>query len=703
MVRQLSLEQVIDCGIDSDLAAILLPQVNQWLATLPVTECWQHLTQQLLKPEHPFRFHQLLYETTFRDWDWSQSIPPAWFPSEQQIQTSHLAALMQELKVSSYSELHTWSAQQRAEFWDVIIQRLGLRFRQPYRAIVDLSQGVEFPQWLVGARFNIAESCFQAPEEALAIVQQSETGSRSTLTYGDLHTLSNRVANGLMEAGFGSGDAIAITMPMNTASVAIYLGIVQMGGVVVSIADSFAAPEIGTRLQLSAAKAIFTQDYIQRAGKQLPLYAKVVAAHAPTAIVLSLNTVPSPAPVIELRPGDLSWAAFLSADGRFEAIPAEPSAHTNILFSSGTTGTPKAVPWTQTTPIKCAADGYLHQDIHPGDRVAWPTNLGWMMGPWLIYASLLNRATIALYDGTPTERGFGQFVQDAQVTMLGVVPSLVSIWKTTGCMQGLDWSAIKVFSSTGECSHPQDMLFLMTLAGYKPVIEYCGGTEIGGGYLTGTVVQPCIPATFTTPALGLDIVILDAAAQSADKGEVFILPPAIGLSTELLNQDHHQVYFADAPLLFEWTRRTGDTKTRSNDLPSPSLLRRHGDQIERLPNGYYRAQGRVDDTINLGGIKVSSVEIEQVLNPVAGICETAAIALSPLDGGPSQLIIYAVVVPEIQTTPEALKTALQAAIAQHLNPLFKIHEVVIVDALPRTDSQKVMRRMLRDQYGGRGT
>jgi acetyl-CoA synthetase len=384
----------------------------------------------------------------------------------------------------------------------------------------------------------------------------------------------------------------------------------------------------------------------------------------------------------KLRHGDLSWDEFLSPNQQFDAFAADPSARTNILFSSGTTGEPKAIPWTQTTPIKCVVDGHLHHDIHPGDVVAWPTNLGWMMGPWLIYASLINRATIALYYGTPTERGFGQFVQDARVNVLGVVPSLVSIWKTTTCMEGLDWSAIKAFSSTGECSNPQDMLFLMSLAGYKPIIEYCGGTEIGGGYITGTLVQPCAPSTFTTPALGLDVVILNEEGNPDDKGEVFIIPPSIGLSTELLNKNHHQVYFADTP-----------------HLPiSPTLLRRHGDQMERLPSGYYRAHGRVDDTMNLGGIKVSSAQIEQVLNTVEEISETAAIAISPPEGGPSQLVIYAVVAPDSQKYKEALETDLQKAIAQRLNPLFKIRDLVLVNALPRTASNKVMRRVLRDWY-----
>ena len=602
---------------------------------------------------------------------------PTWIPSIEIIQGTNIAALMRELKLNSYSELHTWSVQHRPEFWELMIQRLGIRLREKYRQILDLSQGVELPRWLVGARLNIVDSCFQAPEDSLALVFQPEGDSLATLTYGELHRLTNRVSNGLVDAGFQPGDTIAIDMPMTAESVAIYLGIIQAGCIVVSIADSFAAQEIATRLRLSKAKGIFTQDFILRQGKQLPLYSKVIEADAPTAIVIS-----SFLPSLKLRLKDLSWQDFLSNNEQFEAIGSTPETYTNILFSSGTTGEPKAIPWNQTTPIKCASDGHLHHDIHPREVVAWPTNLGWMMGPWLIYASLINQATIALYYGSPTTREFGQFVQDAGVNMLGVVPSLVKVWKTSGCMEGLKWDKIKLFSSTGECSCPQDMLFLMSLAEHKPVVEYCGGTEIGGGYLTGTLVQPAIPATFTTPALGLDCLILDQDGHAADQGELWLIPPSLGLSTELLNKDHHQVYFANTPAL----------------PSSNNVLRRHGDQMARLANGYYCAHGRVDDTMNLGGIKVSAAEIEQVLNSEPGIYETAAIAVSPAEGGPTQLVINAVVNPNFSGSQKSLKQSLQIRLRQHLNPLFKIYELKIVEKLPRTASNKIMRRVLREQY-----
>ncbi|KAE8695043.1 hypothetical protein F3Y22_tig00110745pilonHSYRG00125 [Hibiscus syriacus] len=152
---------------------------------------------------------------------------------------------------------------------------------------------------------------------------------------------------------------------------------------------------------------------------------------------------------------------------------------------------PKPIPWTNATPFKAAADAWCHMDIRRGDIVAWPTNIGWMMGPWLMYASLLNGASMALYNGSPLSSGFAMF--DAKVTMLGVVPSIVRTWKSTNCIAGSDWSSIRCsscFSSTGEASNADEYLWLMGRAYYKHVIEYCGGTEIGGGFVYGSFLQP---------------------------------------------------------------------------------------------------------------------------------------------------------------------------------------------------------------------
>ena len=270
-------------------------------------------------------------------------------------------------------------------------------------------------------------------------------------------------------------------------------------------------------------------------------------------------------------------------------------------------------------------------------------------------------------------------MQEAQVTMLGVIPSIVKHWKNSGCMEGLNWDNIRCFSSTGEVSNPTEMTYLMQLANGKPVIEYCGGTEIGGGYVTSTVVQDNYPSTFSTQALGTAFVLLDDDNKASKKGEVFMIPPTMGLSNTLLNRDHHKEYYKGTPKY------------------KGQLLRRHGDAMQQLENGYYKAQGRTDDAMNLGGIKVSSIQIEGVINTLDFVKESAAIAVSPKDGGPSLLVVYYVDIENAIVDTDRLKQA-QTVVRKQLNPLFKVSDLVKIDALPRTASNKVMRRKLRADY-----
>jgi acetyl-CoA synthetase len=676
MTTKITPQRLVELGMTEVDAATLADEAGALLASLPAPECWSTISRELLSPDVPFEVHLELYDAVFVGWKDADGPRPAWLPTDESIAGTNIGRALADLGLSSYAELHAWSVEDRARFWGQMAERLGIVFKQPPTAPMDASADELCPEWYPGAKLNITDSCFGAPRDSAAIVYR-DAGGIKTVTVAELEALVNRVANSLVAAGFAPGDALAIDMPMTVECVAIYLGIVRAGCAAVSIAESFAPEEIAKRLRLGKAKAIFTQDFISYGAKKLPLYEKVTAANAPRAIVLGCDGAPS----VDLRAGDLAWDEFLGAPDAFESVARAPGDVVNVLFSSGTTGDPKAIPWLESTPLKCASDACFHHDVRPGDVVAWPTSLGWMMGPWLVYASLLNRATMALHYGAPNTREFGEFVQDAHVTMLGVVPSLVKAWRKGDTLAGLDWSRIRCFSSTGECSNAEDMLWLMSRAGYSPVIEYCGGTEVAGGYVTGTLAQAASPATFSTPAMGLDFVLLDENGAAAETGEVFLVPPSVGLSSKLLNRDHHEVYFKDVP-----------------PGPNGEKLRRHGDDFERLPGGYFRARGRVDDTMNLGGIKVSSAEIERTLNPIEGVLETAAVAISPPGGGASVLVVFTVLESGATLETDVLKKSMQHEIRAKLNPLFKVHDVVITDALPRTASNKVMRRKLRAAY-----
>lgn len=602
-----------------------------------------------------------------------------WRPTSKIIHQANITRFMNELNIKQVDVLHEWTVKHYTVFWQRVIDTLDIKFTKQPTTICDLSLGVESPNWFPDAELNIVESCFNAPPNSTALWYRNENGELTSFSYKELNKLTNQLANGLVEHGLLAGDAIAICMPMTPYAVAIYLAVIKIGAVIVSIADSFSSHEIATRLKIARAKAIFTQDFSFWNGKKIPLYNKITPIKK-TETTLKIIIVPCETDhKTTIHSEDYYFDDFLSSNPHFNSVPQQPMTAANILFSSGTTGEPKAIVWNHTTPIKAASDAYFHQDIHPGDILAWPTNLGWMMGPWLIFAALINQASIALYPESPKDRAFGQFIQDAKVTMLGVVPTLVATWRQSRCMENLDWHYIKVFSSTGECSNPDDMQYLMSLAGGKPIIEYCGGTEIGGAYLSSTVLQDNYPSLFSTPTMGMGIVILDENNQVGNIGEVAIIPPSIGLSTQLINADNYQVYFANMPKLADGTP-----------------LRRHGDEICRLENNYYAILGRSDDTMNLGGIKISAAEIERALAGIPDIVEVAAIAITPTTHGPSQLIIYASTNKKLDKN--VIIKEMQSRINHQLNPLFKIHEVILINELPKTASNKIMRRVLRNQY-----
>ncbi|GKV30327.1 hypothetical protein SLEP1_g39144 [Rubroshorea leprosula] len=432
------------------------------------------------------------------------------------------------------------------------------------------------------------------------------------------------------------------------------------------------------------------QSKLTNLGRVMETYgpSRVVEAAPHKAIVLPVsgNDID-----IKLREQDISWRDFLSSINQHPRPPYyspvyQPIDSTiNILFSSGTTGDPKAIPWTQLSPIRSASDGWAHIDIGVGDVYCWPTNLGWVMGPILLFSAFLSGATLALYHGSPLGRSFGKFVQDAGVTILGTVPSLVKTWKSTNCMEGLDWSKIKSFASTGEASNVDDDLWLSSKSYYKPIIECCGGTELASCYIQGSPLQPQAFGAFSTPSLTAGLVILDENGvpypdDVACVGEVGLFPLYLGATERLLNADHEEVYFKGMPM-YKGMR-----------------LRRHGDVLKRTVGGYLVVQGRADDTMNLGGIKTSSVEIERVCDRAdESILETAAVSVAPPGGGPELLVIFVVLKKGFDHQPDKLKMIFSKAIQRNLNPLFKVSSVKLVPDFPRTASNKLLRRVLRDQ------
>ncbi len=628
---------------------------------------WKEKVSQLIADSKPFNEHLELKRKIYPN----DEIPIVWWPEEEKTFNSNLLRLQRTLQLNNYQALYRWSCENKVEFWQTIIKELRIKFETNPETILG-SQDYENPKWLSGARLNITDSIFQHPKDKIAIIQGNESGAKiKGYTYEQLGKLSSRVANGLHQRGFNQGTPCAIYMPLNFESVAIYLGIIKAGMQVVSVADSFSGEELRKRLDIVSAACTFTVDEYAYGGKKIAVYEKAKMGGVPCIVLRNNDST-------VISNDDQDFDSFLGkAD--FNSIIQSPDSVTNILFSSGTTSTPKAIPWTQITPLKCAMDGYFHQDIHADDVVTWTTGMGWMMAPWLIYAGLINGATIALWEGSMGTNSYAHFLESARVTILGTIPSLVKSWKSTGIMEGKNLS-LRLFSSTGEPSNEEDYLYLMSLMKYEaPIIEYCGGTEIGGGYITGSLLQPAAPATFNTPAMASEFVLVDENRSISENGEVFLKTPSMGLSETLLNKDHHAEYF-DHIL----------SKTHPE-------LRKHGDAYQRYQvdgHDFYRCRGRVDDSMNLGGIKVSSIEIEEIISEHTAIKECAAVSFRKTSSGPESLGAF-VVLNSKGTELNEIKKELNILLTEKLNPLFRITEIRAINELPRTASNKLIRRELK--------
>jgi acetyl-CoA synthetase len=640
---------------------------------------WKHFLKEY--QDAPFNSILQGFTTIFSEKD----IPIVWTADQYPI-FSNLSTWMKELNLT-YPEFYRWSIEDKTAFWEHIIQSIPLKTKTPYSAVLTKAANPDEAIWLKDARFNIVESCFQANPNQIAIYYQSEHSTEIVrITYGDLHKKITTYATALKEQGFTLHDRVILYIPFSIEAIASYLALIYIGAEPVLVADSFSSAELKKRIDIIQAKAVITTDHYWYADKKINVLTKVLEAN-PEKIILHTSEI-TDANAIRSNSADVLLSDLL----KYNIVAASsPYYHTSsdtisILFSSGTTKEPKALPWKATTPIKCAADGKLLQDIHEGDVVTWTSGMGWMMAPWLIFASLLNKASIAVYSGAYSSKEFINFTIQTKVSILGTIPSVVKSWRAQNFEKILNWN-IRVFSSTGEPSDTDDYLYLLYMNDFKaPIIEYCGGTEIGGGYISSAVVLPNALSYFNTAAPGSQFILVNENRKivtDSGSGEVFLIPPAMGLSQQLLNKNHHEEYYSELP-----------------EIKGYPTIRKHGDgfYVQQLDGiTYYKSIGRTDDSMNLGGIKISSIEIETIVNKHPSVFESAAIAAQDKNGGPEKLILF-IHPNKIIDDASALQNELQKMIQKELNPLFKISSICFKENFPRTASNKLMRKELRKEY-----
>src|SRR5512147_3091663 len=332
-----------------------------------------------------------------------------WRPTPELIAQSRLKQFMDQYGSSTFAELWRDSTTDLEWFWKAVLQFLDIQFYEPYSAVVDLSKGIEWPVWCVGGVMNIVHNCLDkrlgtSVEHKAALIYESEEGHTRTYTYGQLYREVNKTANALRGLGLQKGDAIGLFMPMVPEIVIALLAIAKIGGIILPLFSGFGEAAIAARLIDAEAKALFTADGFYRRGQVVPLkiIADQAAQHVPTLKhMLVLNHVGVSMPLQVGR--DRWWHALI--DWQSDRAPTEHTLAEDplmLIYTSGTTGQPKGALHTHCGfPIKAAQDMAHGLDLHSDEVLYWLTDMCWMMGPWLMFGTLLLGATLVIYYVAP--------------------------------------------------------------------------------------------------------------------------------------------------------------------------------------------------------------------------------------------------------------------------------------------------------------
>ncbi|MCB0101287.1 MAG: AMP-binding protein [Anaerolineales bacterium] len=618
-----------------------------------------------------------------------------WRPSPKQIEEANLTRFMRQHELTNFDALMTRSTGDVAWFTDAVLKFLNIEFYESYSKVVDLDGGIQLPTWCVDGKMNIVHNCVEKwalnteMRGNLAIIFEGEEGRTYALTYAELNVEVNKAANALKSLGLGKGDAVGIFMPMTPEIVVALLAIAKIGGIILPLFSGYGAGAIASRMVDADAKALFAADGAFRRGKAVDMKSVADEAAEQISTLKHMIVLKRTGQEIKMKKERDHWWHDLmgvqSAICETEKTAAEDPLM--VIYTSGTTGKPKGALHTHCGfPVKAAQDMAFGTDVHSGDVIYWMTDMGWMMGPWLVLGSLILGATMFLYDGAPdfpAPNRLWELAEKHRINQMGVSPTLIRALIPHGEEQFRrhDLSSLKCFASTGEPWNPVPWLWLFEKVGGGkiPIINYSGGTEISGGIVMGNPLLPLKPCAFSAACPGMDADVVDEDGKPVRNavGELVIKQPWIGMTRGFWKdkQRYLDTY---------WSRWEN--------------VWVHGDFAAIDEDGLWYILGRSDDTIKIAGKRLGPAEVESILVRHEAIVEAAAIGV-PHEVKGSELILFAVTSPGVERGEVLRQTLMEMVIAEMGKPLAP-KAILFVSDLPKTRNAKVMRRMIRAAYLG---
>ncbi|MFQ5580463.1 MAG: AMP-binding protein [Nitrospiria bacterium] len=613
-----------------------------------------------------------------------------WHPSEKLIKKSNIHRLMQRYQLASYEELITWSISDIGRFWNAVMIDLDIQWETPYQAVLDTSNGLPWTRWFIGGRTNIVTNCLDrhipSRSNETALIWEGEDQTIRRTSYQELSLEVCRLAGALKKEGIRQGDTVGIYMPMTIEMVAVFYASLKIGAICIPIFSGFAAGPLAARLNHAEAKILFTADGTLRRGETLEIKRSADEA---------AKNIPSLKRVVILpRLGNkIEWDAtrdcwyhdFITQESENgTTLPVDAEDPALILYTSGTTGPPKGCVHSHGGCLaQIGKELAYHFDIKDSDRFFWLTDIGWMMGPWMLIGVHMQGGTVFLYEGAPNHPGperLWEMIDRHQITHLGISPTAIRVLMRAGdrAVTRNDMSSLRFLGSTGEPWDDESYLWFFEKVGKKrlPIINISGGTEIIGCFMAPLPITPLKASTLRGPGLGMDIDVYD------DSGK-----PVRG-------KTGHLVCKQPAPSMTRgfWKDRERYLATYFSRWPDTWF---HGDWARIDEDGYWSLHGRSDDTMNIAGRRVGPSEIESVLIGHRSVSEAAVIGIPNALKG-TAVICFIVLKPYHHPDPTGLKTE----VIRVLGKTFQPDSILFVSQLPKTRSAKIVRRLIRAKYLG---
>nr|WP_207634223.1 AMP-binding protein [Candidatus Frankia alpina] len=367
-----------------------------------------------------------------------------WRPNQEYSENANVVRLMRHFGVADADALRAVSVADVGAFWDAVVTDLGIRFRRPYRRVLDTASGPQFPEWFVGGELNVADACLgrwaeQSPA-APAVVRETEAGLVRQLPYAELADQVARVRGGLRRNLIGPGDAVALYLPMIPEAVVALYAVASLGAIAVPLFSGFAPGAIAARLRDAEVKAVITADGTVRRGRTVrmrPQLDEAIAAFPGVRLVVTVENLAGAAvgptdnpPADEAgEPAVVRWSSLLAGPPDPDIAPTAASDVLLLGYTSGTTGRPKGAVHTHAGFLtKVASELAYGFELGPGRSLCWITDMGWIMGPLTVLGTHACGGSLVLYEGspdTPDSTRVWQLVARHRVTTLGVSPTLV--------------------------------------------------------------------------------------------------------------------------------------------------------------------------------------------------------------------------------------------------------------------------------------